>query len=212
MADIRVNTQSSIRLTGSKTLYFDPWKLDSDAPKADVVFVTHSHFDHFSPEDIARIASGETVVVVPEKMADDVLSKTGVPAERLLAVVPGQSYTVNGVSFETVPAYNRLKPFHPKRDGWCGYIAGLDGQRYYVMGDTDETPESLNVKCDVLLLPIGGTYTMDCRQAAEYACKVMPKTAVPTHYGEVVGKPSDGESFKKLVNAKAPEINVEIKL
>ena len=212
MAKIEVNIQSSIMLSGTKTLYFDPWKLGENAPKADVVFVTHDHFDHYSPQDIKNIMTENTVIVAPEKMISDVIEKTGVSKEKCIAAVPMEKYEANGIEFETVPAYNKLKPFHKKSDGWCGYIAQLDGKSYYVMGDTDATEEAKRVSCDVLLIPVGGTYTMNVNKAAEFTCTVKPETAVPTHYGDVVGSPEDGESFKKLVEAKCPEINVEIKL
>lgn len=212
MAEIRVNTQSSIMISGTKTLYFDPWKLSANAPKADVIFVTHDHFDHYSAQDIKNIMDENTVLVAPEKMIADVIEKTGAKKEKCIAAVPEKDYEANGIKFRTVPAYNKAKPFHKKSDGWCGYIAQLDGKNYYVLGDTDATNEAKSVFCDVMLVPVGGTYTMDVNEASELVCVVRPETAVPTHYGDVVGSPDDGKTFKKLVQAKCPGINVEIKL
>lgn len=208
MAEIKVNVQSSITVSGSKTVYFDPWQLSDGAEKADAVFLTHDHFDHFSPDDIKKITSTETFVIAPEKMISTVVEKTGVSKDRCVSVIQGEEYKVSNIAFETIPAYNMNKPFHPKNDGWCGYVVELDGKRYYVAGDSDDTPEAEKVKCDVLLIPVGGKYTMDVKQASELVGKIKPAVVVPTHYGDVVGNPSDGNEFKKSVNEKYPEINV----
>ncbi len=126
-----------------------------------------------------------------------------------ICVVPGQKYETDDFTFETVPAYNKLKPFHQKSAGWVGYILELDGTRVYIAGDTDATKEAEAVKCDIAMIPIGGTYTMNFKEAAKLINKMRPKCAIPTHYGSIVGKPSDGEDFKKLVD---DEIEVVIKL
>ena len=117
--------------------------------------------------------------------------------------------TVNGLDLETIPAYNNSKSFHPKNAGWVGYILTVNGKRIYIAGDTDMTDDNRKVKCDVAMIPIGGTYTMNAKQAAELINTIKPEIAIPTHYGSVVGSPADADEFSK--NVKAP-IKVEIKM
>lgn len=207
--NIRVLTHSSIRIqSGDTVLYVDPYKVSGRPQDADYVFITHDHFDHFSPEDIEKVSCDKTVLVVPEKMRDKVLQEAD-ETRGIIPVKPDAPYDINGFSFETVPAYNRLKPFHPKTAGWVGYIFCLDGKRIYVAGDTDATPDAKKVQCDVALVPVGGTYTMNASQAAELVNTIRPAAAIPTHYGSVVGTVSDAENFQRKVD---PAIQVEIKM
>ena len=207
--NIRVLTHSSIRIqSGDTVLYVDPYKVSGRPQDADYVFITHDHFDHFSPEDIEKVSCDKTVLVVPEKMRDKVLQEAD-ETRGIIPVKPDSPYDINGFSFETVPAYNRLKPFHPKTAGWVGYIFCLDGKRIYVAGDTDATPDAKKVRCDVALVPVGGTYTMNASQAAELVNTIRPAAAIPTHYGSVVGTVSDAENFQRKVD---PAIQVEIKM
>lgn len=207
--NIEVFTQSSIRIQSeSGALYFDPFRIKGAPHDAAYIFVTHDHYDHFSPEDIEKVSSENTVLIVPEKMK----GKAGEAAGRiqeLKTVKPGAFYEVNGLEFETVPAYNVLKAFHPKSAGWVGYILKTDGQRIYVAGDTDAVKETKEIKCDIALVPIGGTYTMDAKKAAEFINEIRPEVAIPIHYGSIVGKPSDGEVFAQYV--KDP-VKVEFKI
>ena len=193
---ITVNEQSSIRIGREKVIYFDPFRLPEAPHDADVIFITHAHYDHFSPEDIDRIRKSDTVFLIPASMKSD-LSKLGANGSRVVALVPGESKEVCGIPVETVPAYNRTKPFHPKKNGWLGYIITVGGVRIYVAGDTDATEETQGVKCGVALLPIGGTYTMNAKEARELALKLAPSAVIPTHYGTVVGSFSDYDSFAK---------------
>lgn len=124
-------------------------------------------------------------------------------------IVPGASYEIEGLKIETVPAYNQLKPFHPKSAGWVGYILEIDGRRIYIAGDTDATKEAQSVKCDIALVPIGGKFTMNVKKAAELINKIRPEYAIPTHYGGIVGKKEDADVF--AANVKAPT-HVEIKM
>jgi L-ascorbate metabolism protein UlaG (beta-lactamase superfamily) len=207
--NIEVFTQSSIRITESgRTIYIDPFQMNEKPKNADYILITHDHYDHFSPEDIAKVANSNTILIVPEKMEE----KTQEAADlvgRILTVKSGVYREVEGLEFETVPAYNLLKPFHPKGAEWVGYILRIDGKRIYIAGDTDETKEAKAVKCDIALIPIGGTYTMDAKKAAELVNTIRPDVAIPTHYGSIVGKPADGEVFAQHV--KAPTV-VELKL
>jgi L-ascorbate metabolism protein UlaG (beta-lactamase superfamily) len=181
----------------------------NEEPKdADYILITHDHYDHFSPEDIAKVATGNTILIVPERMEEKAQEAANLVG-RILAVKPGVHREVEGLEFETVPAYNILKPFHSKNAEWVGYVLQIDGKRIYIAGDTDDTKEAKAVKCDIALVPIGGTYTMDAKKAAELVNTIRPDVAVPTHYGSIVGKPADGEVFAQHV--KAPTV-VELKL
>ena len=207
--NIEVNTQNSIRIASRVgIIYIDPLAINDEVHDADFILITHDHYDHFSPEDIRKVAKADSIIVVPEKMVDkagevsDVVAKTE-------TVKPGVYREINGLEFETVPAYNTLKPFHPKSAEWVGYVLRTDGNRIYIAGDTDATKEAKAVKCEIALVPIGGTYTMDAKKAAELVNTIRPNVAIPVHYGSIVGKPSDGDVFAQ--NVKDP-IKVEFKI
>ncbi|MBQ6019011.1 MAG: MBL fold metallo-hydrolase [Clostridia bacterium] len=191
---ITVNEQSSIRIAADKIIYIDPFRLPDAPHDADLIFITHAHYDHFSPEDIEKIRRDDTVFVVPESMTADV-KKIGVEDADIVALAPGSSAEILGFPVETVAAYNTNKQFHPKKNGWLGYILTVDSARVYIAGDTDDTEEARAVKCDIAMLPIGGTYTMTAEEARELAKALAPKAAIPTHYGTVVGKEADYDVF-----------------
>lgn len=195
---ITINAHASVKLeTSVGVIYFDPFGIKSVANDADYVFITHSHFDHFSPEDIEKIAKEKTTFVIPKSMLSEV---NGINKERIIALSPSEKCTVGELDVEAVPAYNTNKPMHKAEYGWLGYIVTVDGQRIYVCGDADATTEGEAVDCDIAFVPIGGTYTMDAREAAEFVNKMKPKTAVPYHYGSIVGDKSCGDIFESLVN------------
>ncbi len=187
----------SFRLTGEKVVYIDPWKLAAGAEKADVILVTHDHHDHFSPDDIAKLSQAGTVVVAPAAVAAKLGGKT-------IVAQAGDRLSAAGVAIEVVPAYNPNKKFHPKSAGCVGYIVTLNGKRIYHAGDTDLIPEMTQIKTDIALLPVSGTYVMTAVEAAEAANTIKPALAIPMHYGdaEVVGTREDAEEFKRL--AKVP--------
>ena len=206
-ANISVNAQSSIRIAGAKILYFDPFQISESLHDADIILITHAHSDHFDPKSIERAAGRNTVFVAPAGMAQEV--QKAVRGARVVPMTPGDQQDIDGISIQAVPAYNRLKPFHPKRNGWNGYIVTMDGVRYYVAGDTDALKELQSVSCDVALVPIGGTFTMTAKEAAKLINEIRPQAVIPTHYGSIVGKPEDADVFRKLVD---PGITVETKL
>ena len=207
--NIEVFGQNSIRVTGQiGRIYIDPFGIPDIFHDAAYVFVTHDHYDHFSPEDIEKVCNENTILIVPEKMEKKARKVAGL-VKAIVSVTPGFSGEVDGFRFETVPAYNILKPFHPKSAEWVGYILIVDGQRIYIAGDTDATKEAEKVKCDVALVPIGGTYTMDPKKAAELVNTISPAVTIPVHYGSIVGKPSDGETFAQCVDEN---IKVEFKI
>lgn len=200
LENINVLIHSSIRITGQKKIYIDPFKIDEYYCDADFIFITHDHYDHYSEGDIDKVRKSDTVYVVPSMLSTKLL-KRGVPDTNIVPVEPNRIYNVDEFKFETIPAYNIGKPFHPKENGWVGYIIETNGLSYYIAGDTDITDESKKVKCDIALLPVGGTYTMNASEAAELANIIKPKVAVPIHYGDIVGSNDDAEMFKYLLNA-----------
>jgi len=199
--NIEVFTQSSIRIKSSQgTIYLDPFQIKTEPHDADYILITHDHYDHFSVDDIKKIAKISTILVVPARMEDDAKELANDVAS-IVTVKPGVYKEISGLEIETIPAYNTVKPFHPRRAEWVGYILRADGKRIYVAGDTGLTKEARQVKCDIALLPVGGTYTMDTRRAAELANTIRPEYVIPTHYGSIVGKKSDGQTFASLVKS-----------
>ncbi len=191
---------SSIKIVGNKTLYFDPYKIEADFHDADYIFITHEHYDHFSPEDITKVLKEGTVIVFPKSMEKDELKTQ---YTNTVFVDFNEKFNLGDdevIEVCTLPAYNTNKKFHPKENEWVGYTIIFEGTSYYVAGDTDITEEAKSVKCDVAFLPCGGTYTMDVKEAAELANIIKPKVAIPTHYGSVVGSTEDGKNFVSLLN------------
>ena len=197
--DIEVLYHSSIRISKNKIIYIDPFKIDKNYNDADIVFITHDHFDHYSEEDIDKVINENTTIIIPEEMLTKILRK-GINKNAVITVESNKEYMVQGIKFETIPSYNTNKTFHPKENDWVGYIITLDGIRYYIAGDTDITEENRKVKCDVAFVPVGGTYTMDFKEAAQLINEIQPKIAVPIHYGSVVGTKQDATDFIKLLH------------
>ena len=206
LENIEVLCHSCIKFNKEEVIYFDPFKIEKNYNDADVIFITHDHYDHYSEEDIDKVIKERTIIVAPEDMLTKLLKK-GFERENILLVEPNEKYRVRGIEFQTIPAYNVNKQFHPKANEWVGYLIELEGITYYIAGDTDITEENKKVNCDVAFVPVGGTFTMDYKEAAELINEIKPKIAVPTHYGSIVGEKSDGVSFSKLVS---PKIKVEI--
>ena len=206
--EVQVITHSCIKITGEKTIYFDPFQLKAEPHDADIVFVTHEHHDHYSPEDVRKVLKPETRLVIPAVLASKV-RELGLAEVKITTVKAGDAVTVGGLPVTVVAAYNLTKQFHPKAKGWVGYIVTLNQKRYYVSGDVDYNEAIAQVKCDVAIIPVGGTYTFNPQEAAEYINQLKPQVAVPTHYGSLVGKKTDGDTFAKLVQ---PPVKVVTKL
>lgn len=196
---VKVNCHSSIKIQKDKTIYVDPFRIKEVPHDADYIFITHSHYDHFDTKDILRVAKIDTVfITVPETKSSFQL--LGVPEDQIITVEPNEKYDVKGIKFETVPAYNENKKYHPKENKWVGYIIELDGLKYYIAGDTDDINEIQDVECDIAFLPIGGEFTMNAKEAADLANKIDSKVIVPIHYGELVGTEEDLKEFLKLTD------------
>ncbi len=171
-------------------IYIDPWKLKESAGDATLVLVSHSHYDHYSQEDIAKVSGPDTKLIA----SADVIAK----AKAGEAIMPGLIVELEGVRVIGVAAYNPDKQFHPKGNNWAGFIIEIGSKRIYYAGDTDLTEEMKALKdIDVALLPVGGTYTMNAKEAAEATEHIKPKLAVPYHWGDIVGGQSDAEQFAK---------------
>lgn len=207
--NITVNIHSSIRIQdGDRVIYIDPFRISGTPGDADFILITHDHYDHFSPEDIRKVANNDTILVVPGMMMGKASDVTGLVGD-IRMVKPEEIGDVRGLVYETVPAYNTGKAFHQKSAGWVGYILTVNNTRIYIAGDTDRTPENERVNCDIAMIPIGGTFTMDAKEAAELVNRIKPQVAIPIHYGSVAGSKGDEDIFRKLVD---PDIKVEIKL
>lgn len=211
--------QAAYRWKGdSLVVYIDPWGLTGDLPPADLVLITHYHWDHFSkvgdfrhPDksfqpkgdgDLGKITGPRTVFVAPKDVAAEL-------SGNVKSVAPGDRIEAAGVRIEAVPAYNtaadRLQA-HPRENGWVGYVLELGGHTYYLAGDTDALPELERLKTDVAFVPVGGTFTMDVPEAAGLVKAMKPRLAVPNHYGFVVGERGEGERFKR----EAAPVEVEL--
>lgn len=191
----------SFKIKDGKTVIIDPFKIRSTADKADILLITHEHFDHLSLDDIKKVANDKTVVVATPACKNE-LSKLRFGGTNY--VHPGDRLNLDGVSIDVVPAYNLNKfrepgkVFHPKEDGKVGYIVGMRGVRVYHSGDTDAIQEMKGFKTDLALLPVSGTYVMTSEEAAQAAKMIGPKAAIPMHYGAIVGSERDAEKFKQI--------------
>ncbi len=186
----------SIRIdakNGAK-IYFDPYQIGSN-PEADLILITHDHFDHCSVEDVAKIQGAKTVIVTEKDSAKKLSGDVRV-------VSPGDTLTIKGINIEAVMSYNMNKDFHPRENNWLGFIVEIDGVRIYHAGDSDFIPEMKDIKTDIALLPVSGTYVMTAKEAVEAALAINPKLAIPMHYGSIVGDESDAETFKQGLMGK----------
>lgn len=181
---------SSIKIKADRVIYIDPWKL-KDKEKADVILISHSHGDHLSPSDVKKIQKDETVIITTADCASQL-------SGNIRTVSPGDVVHVYDISVEAVPSYNISKAFHPAASGWVGFVITLSGKRIYYAGDTDFVPELKNIKADIMIMPVGGTYTMTAEEAAQAVNLVHPEAAIPIHWGDIVGSAADADKFKRL--------------
>jgi L-ascorbate metabolism protein UlaG (beta-lactamase superfamily) len=190
---------SGFRLTvGKAVVYIDPYRVADAAPKADLILITHGHYDHFSPQDVEKLSGDRTWLVGPAAVAERV-------SGQVHSIAPGESLEdelVRGVLVSAVAAYNTSKRdpsgkvFHPREAGWVGYELNVRGERLYHSGDTDVIPEMDSVTgVDVALLPVSGVYVMTAQEAAEAARRIQPRVAVPMHWGQHIGTERDAREF-----------------
>ena len=191
---IEVNVQSSIKITGSKTIYFDPLMMN-EVHDADYIFITHTHYDHLELTSIKKILKEETIIIGPYDMKD----KLDGISNNIIYIYPEEELELPNIKVKAVPAYNINKSFHKKEFNWLGYYLVFDDKKYYIAGDTDALPENNNLDVDVAFIPIGGVYTMDYSEAAQFVNEMKPKEVIPIHYGMVVGSKEDLLYFKDLV-------------
>lgn len=187
---INVNNHSSIQIND---IFIDPYGITDTNKKAKYIFITHTHYDHLSLEDIKKIISKETIFVAP-KDAQKTLEEN-FPNHEKFYVEPNQELKFDNFEVKVIPAYNINKNFHKKEFGWVGYVFKIDSLTYTILGDTDEIPEHETLKTNVLFVPIGGTYTMNAEEAALLVNKIKPDLAVPVHYNAIVGSKEDEEIF-----------------
>ena len=197
--NIKCLGHSSIRINNDKIIYMDPYNIKENNNDADIIFITHSHYDHFSKEDINKIKKDNTIIVVTEDIYNNVL-ELGFNESNIIKVLSNNNYSIDNIKFNTIPSYNINKNFHLLVNNWVGYLIEINDIKYYIPGDTDLTNESKNVECDILFVPIGGTYTMNYEEAASLTNTIKPKIVIPIHYGSIVGNKEDAYRFKELID------------
>jgi len=197
---------SAFKIKGSKTIYIDPFQIENQEDKADILLITHEHFDHCSPDDVAKVIDENTLIFT---VADCQSKVSGLKVKGVTLVEPGNKIEVLGMTIEVVWAYNINKYrspgvlYHQKEQNWVGFIINIDGKRVYHFGDTDVISEMDEIKnIDVALLPVSGTYVMTPIEAAQATEKIKPKLAIPMHYGAIVGTQADADTFKQRATCR----------
>jgi L-ascorbate metabolism protein UlaG (beta-lactamase superfamily) len=189
----------TFKITGEKVIYTDPFKIKRK-DTANIILITHEHYDHCSPEDVKKIQGPNTIIVT---VSDCAKKLSASPAGNIKIVKPGDKIVVSGISIEAVPSYNTNKQFHTKDRGWVGYIFTANGQRIYIAGDTDHIPEMKTFKdIDIAMLPVSGTYVMTAEEAVKAALDIKPRIAIPMHYNSIVGAMEDAKRFADGLKGK----------
>ena len=192
-AGFRLKTRAGI-------VYIDPYRVEA-GPPADLILITHDHFDHFSRDDVVRLAGRRTTAIGPATVTEQLKGRT-------ISLAPGERVEVDELEIDALPAYNTNKldssgkPFHARESGWLGFVLRDGARRIYHSGDTDVIPEMDQAAgVDVALLPVSGTYVMSPAEAAEAARRIEPSVAVPMHWGTVIGSESDALQFAEEARA-----------
>ena len=187
VAQINWLGHDGFRIDAGQTVYIDPYEIDG-GPTADVILITHPHFDHLSAPDVAKVQGPDTIIITEKESAAQLSGDVRVMA-------PGDELVVGDIKISAVPAYNVDKDFHPKANGWLGFIVEAQGVRTYHAGDTDFIPEMKDINTDIALLPVSGTYVMTADEAVQAALAIEPQIAIPMHFGAIVGSGSDADQF-----------------
>ena len=188
---IELLNHASIKLSGDVVVYFDPYDINNDYHDADYIFITHDHYDHYDQNSIEKVKKDSTKIILPRCLDGE---------DNYLIVDPDKEYEIDNIRFKTIPSYNINKSYHPKEKEYVGYNILLQDEYYYIMGDTDRTPEADLVKTNYCFVPIGGTYTMDVYEAIDYINDLKPNVAIPIHYGKIVGDKSLGNIFREKID------------
>lgn len=192
---------AGFRIDGNKVIYFDPYQIDA-GPLADLIFISHDHFDHCSQEDVAKIQGPSTIIITEKDSAGKLTGDVRV-------MKPGETLELDGVKILGVPSYNTDKDFHPRKNGWLGFLIEVSGIRIYHAGDTDFIPEMKELAPHIALLPVSGTYVMTSDQAVKAALAIGPELAIPMHYGSIVGNNQDASNFKNALDGKVDVLILE---
>ncbi|HAL19083.1 MAG TPA: MBL fold metallo-hydrolase [Spirochaetaceae bacterium] len=204
--NITINEHSSIRISDKYCIYADPYMIKQNAHDADLILITHPHYDHYSPNDIKKVSKDGTFVIAPESMRFEIY-RVSSNAKFMKA---GGEFETLGINIRAVSSYNVKKENHLKDAGWLGYVVTIGKTRVYIAGDLDKCDEAEEGMCDIALIPIGGTYTFDYRAAAKFVNRIKPKIVIPTHYGSIVGSYDDADKFSQLVD-KSIKVDIKIK-
>lgn len=201
LENIKCLGHSTIKINyNEKIIYIDPYRIEKEYQDADIIFITHDHYDHFSEEDILKVKNERTKIIITK----DLYYKTkdlGFNDNQIIQVEPNHEYKIENIKINTISSYNIDKEFHLKDKEWVGYIIKLDNVKYYIAGDTDITIENKQVKCDIAFLPVGGKFTMNSIEAANLANIIKPKVVIPIHYGIIVGTKEDALEFQKNIDS-----------
>jgi L-ascorbate metabolism protein UlaG (beta-lactamase superfamily) len=193
--------QSGIKITNGRIIYVDPLDIQK-GETADLILITHDHYDHLSEKDIQLIQGEKTTIIIPEPYKNKVKGN-------VRGVKPGETLILEGVEIQVVPAYNIGKPYHPREKNYVGYVFTVENVTYYHAGDTDRIPEMQSIQADVVFLPVGGTYTMNPEEAAKAVQDIQPKVAVPIHWGSIIGSREDAERFQSLCDCEVRILETE---